>query len=85
MTYKENIKAILECNFTGFKDEIIDTACDRIIEIKPYDTFGYRGDIKDYLEQTNTILITKDAFEKLKEIANVFDKIKQKEQNEQTN
>lgn len=32
MTLKENIKAILECYFTGFKDEIIESACNRILE-----------------------------------------------------
>ena len=35
MTYKENIKAILECFFQGFKEEIIDGACDRILEQQP--------------------------------------------------
>ena len=35
MTYKENIKAILECYFTGFKDEIIESACNRILEQEP--------------------------------------------------
>ena len=35
MTYKDNIKAILECYFTGFKEEIIDSACDRILEQEP--------------------------------------------------
>jgi len=35
MTYKENIKAILECCFTGFKEEIIDSACNRILEQEP--------------------------------------------------
>lgn len=30
MTFKENIRAILECYFAGFKDEIIDRCCDRI-------------------------------------------------------
>lgn len=35
MTYKENIRAILECYFTGFKDEIIDSACNRILEQEP--------------------------------------------------
>lgn len=34
MTYKENIKAILECNFAGYKEEIIENACVRIIELK---------------------------------------------------
>lgn len=31
MTYKDNITAILECNFPGFKQEIIDNACNRIL------------------------------------------------------
>ena len=35
MTYKENIKSILQCCFTGFKEEIIDSACDRILEQEP--------------------------------------------------
>lgn len=35
MTYKENIKAILECCFAGFKEEIIEAACNRILEIEP--------------------------------------------------
>lgn len=33
-------------------------------------------DIKDYLEQTNTVLLTKDAFEYLKERVSVLDKIR---------
>lgn len=32
MTHKENITAILECYFSGFKKEIIDSACNRILE-----------------------------------------------------
>ena len=35
MTYKQNITAILECCFAGFKEEIIDSACNRILEQKP--------------------------------------------------
>lgn len=35
MTHKENITAILECYFTGFKKEIINSACDRILEQEP--------------------------------------------------
>ena len=35
MTYKENIMAILECNFAGFKKEIIESACNRILEQDP--------------------------------------------------
>lgn len=30
--YEDNIKAILECYFTGFKEEIINSACERILE-----------------------------------------------------
>ena len=33
LTTKENIRAILECNFAGFKDEYIENALDRIMEI----------------------------------------------------
>ena len=32
-------------------------------------------DIKQYLEETNTVLLTKEAFERLKERACVLDKI----------
>ena len=35
MTYKENIKAILECYFTGFKEAIIESACNRILDQEP--------------------------------------------------
>lgn len=33
LSTKENIRAILECNFAGFKDEYIEIALDRIMEI----------------------------------------------------
>lgn len=36
MTYKENITAILECCFAGFKQEIIEGACNRILELEPF-------------------------------------------------
>lgn len=35
MTHRDNITAILECYFTGFKKEIIDSACNRILEQEP--------------------------------------------------
>lgn len=38
MTKEENIRAILECLFTGFKDEIIDEAVKKILTIKCDDT-----------------------------------------------
>ena len=44
MTRKENIRAILECYFTGFKDVMIDSACERICELEqePTDERAYR-------------------------------------------
>lgn len=35
MTSRELIEAILECYFTGFKEEIIDSACNRILDQEP--------------------------------------------------
>ena len=35
MTNEQNIKAILQCFFSGYKDEIIDAAAKRILEIEP--------------------------------------------------
>ncbi len=35
MTREENIRAILECNFAGFKDDIIDIAVKKICELEP--------------------------------------------------
>lgn len=32
MTHRENIRAILECYFAGYKEEIIESACNRILE-----------------------------------------------------
>ena len=34
MTYEQNVKSILECYFTNCKDELIESACKRICEIK---------------------------------------------------
>ena len=44
MTCKENITAILECYFTGFKKEIIDSACNRILEVEPCEVAISRED-----------------------------------------
>ena len=33
MTREENIRAILECCFAGYKDEVIDSACECIYEL----------------------------------------------------
>jgi hypothetical protein len=34
MTYRDNIKAILEANFVGYKEEYIEAVCNRICEIE---------------------------------------------------
>ena len=34
LNFESNVKAILECNFAGFKDEIIETACKLICNLK---------------------------------------------------
>lgn len=34
MTYEENVRAILESNFAGFKEEVIDTACKCICDLQ---------------------------------------------------
>lgn len=34
LDFKSNVKAILECNFAGFKDEIIENACKLICDLK---------------------------------------------------
>ena len=38
MTYEQNVKAILESNFAGFKEEIIDIACKRICMLETLET-----------------------------------------------
>lgn len=37
MTYEQNVKAVLECCFSGFKEEIIDGACKSICELHECD------------------------------------------------
>lgn len=34
MTYKENVLAILRCNFAGFREELMQEAADRINELE---------------------------------------------------
>ena len=34
LTYEENVRAVLETHFSGFKDEIIDSAVNSIMRIK---------------------------------------------------
>jgi hypothetical protein len=34
LNFESNVKAILECNFAGFKDEIIENACKLICDLK---------------------------------------------------
>ena len=48
MTVEQNIREILKCYFTGFKDEIIDSAVERILDIKhPNLIITQDGDIKE--------------------------------------
>lgn len=45
-TMRNNIMAILECYFAGYKDEVIESAADRIlyqIEIQPADELYSNG------------------------------------------
>lgn len=69
MTTKENIKAILNCNFSGFKDEYIETATNRIMEIIDdalaerktvivtiYDQFG--NSIEGYMDKSRNLIFT---------------------------
>lgn len=34
LTYEENVKAILKTHFAGFKEELIDSACNSILKLK---------------------------------------------------
>lgn len=45
MTDKENITAILECYFPGFKEEIIESACNRILEQEPCENFKQKAGV----------------------------------------
>lgn len=38
LSFEENVRAVLECNFTGFKDEIINTAVKSITELNSQKT-----------------------------------------------
>lgn len=53
MTHKENITAILECYFTGFKEEIIDSACNRVLEQERCEDAISRQAVLDMLEDIN--------------------------------
>lgn len=44
MTYEENVREILECNFAGFREDIIDTAHRRICEIRTHGKWEFVGD-----------------------------------------
>ena len=67
MTYKENITAILECYFSGFKKEIIDSACNRILE---QNDDRYRDGLNDAWECAKKIVCTDSCDRKMN---NIFD------------
>ena len=46
MTYEQNVRAILECNFVQTKDEFIDTACENICELSRWNPCS-EGDPKE--------------------------------------
>lgn len=46
MTYRQNVKAILECIFVGFKDELIEVACERICDLKELEINKIRDEIE---------------------------------------
>ena len=46
MTYRQNVKAILECIFAGVKDELIEVACERIYGLKEYEINKIRDEIE---------------------------------------
>lgn len=44
MTYEENVRAILESNFAGFKEDIINTAYRRICELQTHGRWVWKFD-----------------------------------------
>ena len=67
LSYRENVKAILETHFVGFKDEIIDSAVDRIMDIKTNeDNVNIDKSCVDVLENVNKRL--KEKFEEQKKL-----------------
>jgi len=72
MTYKENITAILECYFTGFKKEIIDSACNRILEQEPI-----LDNIRAEIEQiTDTMGVSYNQYVSKIDVLQIIDKYK---------
>ena len=53
MTREQNIKAILETNFSGFKEEVIDIAVKKIIEIESCGDAISRQAVLDMLHDIN--------------------------------
>lgn len=59
MTREQNIRAILECNFAGFKDELIDKAVESIVDLSDIDEAyraGYTGGAEDAWQTAQSIL-----------------------------
>lgn len=76
MTYEQNVKTILESNFAGFKEEIIDIACQRICELADnpcYRALEIISDIQTDIQSQLTIAVDSEAnrtwqlLEKIKE------------------
>ena len=73
MTHKENITAILECYFTGFKEEIIDSACNRILEQESRVPSMFYPPCEDCNKKMDDI---RKAYDKLQDRLSVIEDIK---------
>lgn len=56
--------AILECYFAGFKEEIIDRACNRILEQEHYKDIISRQKACDALRKYKSVVSEPDAYDK---------------------
>jgi hypothetical protein len=59
LTYKQNVKAILECIFAGYKDELIENACKRICALTKEQNYMrvYEDGKSDMLEKIRAEIV----------------------------
>ncbi len=72
MTHKENIMAILEHYFAGFKKEIIESACNRILQQRPIDKANMLYEI--YMGGVNMDGEYQGCYVRFKNIEKIVDK-----------
>lgn len=83
MTYKENIKTILGCYFTGFKEEIIDSACNRILEQEPKGILDkIRAELYDYITHSPYVKSFMDCCRLRDDVMRIIDKYKAESEEE---